>query len=97
MAFRTLLFLFFAILLVNTMVSAEELEGEKSKKPKVYGDEKFEKNWHGLRPCVRKVPGRSYPQVVESFCYPTNPEEKPIQQGGVIEGVPVIIRDEPSP
>ncbi|PRQ53802.1 hypothetical protein RchiOBHm_Chr2g0170511 [Rosa chinensis] len=35
MAFRTLLFLFVAILLVSTMISAYEFEDEKVKQPKV--------------------------------------------------------------
>ncbi|XP_061993891.1 uncharacterized protein LOC133711814 [Rosa rugosa] len=104
MAFRTLLFLFFAILLVTTMlsllVSAEELEDEKAKKPKaptpddvqtpplpmqeVYGDEKFFKNWRGVRPCVRRVPGKAYLAVMGYYCddssHSTNPEAKQIRQ-----------------
>ncbi|XP_040365581.1 uncharacterized protein LOC112172152 [Rosa chinensis] len=56
MVFRTVLFFFFAILLVTTRVSADEFENEKAKKPKtptpsdlhtpplpvdkVYGDQK---------------------------------------------------------
>ncbi|XP_062019653.1 uncharacterized protein LOC133736227 [Rosa rugosa] len=57
MVFRTVLFFFFAILLVTTRVSADEFENEKAKKPKtptpsvlhtlplpvdkVYGDQKY--------------------------------------------------------